>query len=143
LLDTFGVNLPEAYERLLLDVIRGRPTLFMRVDEVEAAWRWTDSILQSWQQLSRAGPALYRRFLGAQRRHRVDRARRQELARRRCLKPLKQMSGVRWLDYADKTTWADAAADKIADQLTAGIGQRNVASMIVAAARRRSRSSSG
>jgi glucose-6-phosphate 1-dehydrogenase len=50
--DTFGVNLPEAYERLLLDVIRGRPTLFMRVDEVEAAWRWTDSILQSWQQLS-------------------------------------------------------------------------------------------
>ena len=34
-----------------MDVIRGRPTLFMRVDEVEAAWRWTDSILESWEQV--------------------------------------------------------------------------------------------
>ncbi|MBL9034380.1 MAG: glucose-6-phosphate dehydrogenase [Rhodospirillaceae bacterium] len=50
--DTFGTVIPDAYERLLLDVIRGRPTLFMRVDEVEAAWRWTDSILESWQQLN-------------------------------------------------------------------------------------------
>jgi glucose-6-phosphate 1-dehydrogenase len=50
--DTFGTVIPDAYERLLLDVIRGRPTLFMRVDEVEAAWSWTDSILQSWQQLN-------------------------------------------------------------------------------------------
>lgn len=45
---------------------------------------------------------------------------------------VQQMSRVRWLDYPDKTAWADAAADKIADQLTAGIGQRNVASLIVA-----------
>ena len=50
--DAFGTIIPDAYERLLLDVIRGRPTLFMRVDEVEAAWRWTDSILDSWQQLN-------------------------------------------------------------------------------------------
>jgi glucose-6-phosphate 1-dehydrogenase len=48
--DTFGTVIPDAYERLLLDVIRGRPTLFMRVDEVEAAWRWTDTILNAWQQ---------------------------------------------------------------------------------------------
>ena len=46
--DAFGGSLPDAYERLLLDVIRGRPTLFMRVDEVEAAWQWTDSILDGW-----------------------------------------------------------------------------------------------
>ena len=50
--DTFGSVIPDAYERLLLDVIRGRPTLFMRVDEVEAAWRWTDSILDAWAQLN-------------------------------------------------------------------------------------------
>jgi glucose-6-phosphate 1-dehydrogenase len=50
--DTFGSVIPDAYERLLLDVIRGRPTLFMRVDEVEAAWRWTDSILDAWSQLN-------------------------------------------------------------------------------------------
>ena len=40
--ETFGGRSPDAYERLLLDVIRGRPTLFMRVDELQAAWRWTD-----------------------------------------------------------------------------------------------------
>ncbi len=41
---------PEAYERLLLDVIHSNPTLFMRLDEVEAAWRWADSILEAWQE---------------------------------------------------------------------------------------------
>ncbi|HHD77382.1 MAG TPA: glucose-6-phosphate dehydrogenase, partial [Campylobacteraceae bacterium] len=39
---------PEAYERLLLDVIRANPTLFMRLDEVEAAWKWADLILEGW-----------------------------------------------------------------------------------------------
>lgn len=40
----------EAYERLLLDVIRANPTLFMRLDEVEAAWKWTDVILEGWEE---------------------------------------------------------------------------------------------
>jgi glucose-6-phosphate 1-dehydrogenase len=48
--DTFGGRSPDAYERLLLDVIRGRATLFMRVDELEAAWRWTDGILEATSQ---------------------------------------------------------------------------------------------
>ncbi len=39
---------PEAYERLMLDVIRSNPTLFMRLDEVEAAWRWADVVLEGW-----------------------------------------------------------------------------------------------
>jgi glucose-6-phosphate 1-dehydrogenase len=39
---------PEAYERLMLDVIRANPTLFMRLDEVEAAWKWADIILEGW-----------------------------------------------------------------------------------------------
>ncbi|MDR6754787.1 glucose-6-phosphate 1-dehydrogenase [Mycoplana sp. BE70] len=38
----------DAYERLLLDVIRSNQTLFMRRDEVEAAWRWVDPILKAW-----------------------------------------------------------------------------------------------
>jgi len=46
--DAFGVSQPDAYERLLLDVVRGNPTLFMRRDEVEAAWRWADPILAAW-----------------------------------------------------------------------------------------------
>lgn len=40
---------PEAYERLLLDVLRGDSTLFTRSDEVEAAWQVVDPILQSWE----------------------------------------------------------------------------------------------
>lgn len=41
---------PDAYERLLLDVIRSNPTLFMRLDEVEAAWKWADVILEAWKE---------------------------------------------------------------------------------------------
>jgi len=41
---------PSAYERLLLDVIRANPTLFMRLDEVETAWKWADIILEGWEE---------------------------------------------------------------------------------------------
>jgi glucose-6-phosphate 1-dehydrogenase len=40
----------DAYERLLLDVIEGDSTLFMRRDEVEAAWNWVDPIIKGWHQ---------------------------------------------------------------------------------------------
>jgi glucose-6-phosphate 1-dehydrogenase len=46
--EAFGVRNPDAYERLLMDVVRGNQTLFMRRDEVEAAWRWIDPILEAW-----------------------------------------------------------------------------------------------
>jgi glucose-6-phosphate 1-dehydrogenase len=45
---TFGNTSPEAYERLLLDVMAGDQTLFMRRDMVEAAWRWVQPILDRW-----------------------------------------------------------------------------------------------
>ncbi|PPQ39489.1 glucose-6-phosphate dehydrogenase [Rhodopila globiformis] len=45
---TFGRRFPDAYERLLMDAVRGDPTLFMRRDEVEAAWCWVEPILQAW-----------------------------------------------------------------------------------------------
>jgi glucose-6-phosphate 1-dehydrogenase len=44
----FNVRNPDAYERLVLDVVRGNQTLFMRRDEVEAAWAWIDPILDAW-----------------------------------------------------------------------------------------------
>ena len=54
-LDTSSINdsgetqhMPGAYERLLMDVVRGDQTLFMRGDEVEAAWSWVDPIIDSW-----------------------------------------------------------------------------------------------
>lgn len=46
---TWKKQLPEAYERLLLDVMRGDSTLFTRSDEVEAAWRVLDPVLSAWQ----------------------------------------------------------------------------------------------
>ena len=45
---TFQERNPDAYERLIMDVIRGNQTLFMRRDEVEAAWAWIDPILNAW-----------------------------------------------------------------------------------------------
>ncbi len=56
--EAFGVEQPEAYERLLMDVVRGNPTLFMRRDEVEAAWKWIDPILAAWASL-RDAPKAY------------------------------------------------------------------------------------
>ena len=47
--ETFGARLPDAYERLLMDVVQGNPTLFMRRDEVEAAWAWTEPIHAAWR----------------------------------------------------------------------------------------------
>ena len=44
-----GADIPDAYERLIMDVIRGNQTLFMRGDEVEAAWAWTDPIIEGWE----------------------------------------------------------------------------------------------
>ncbi len=48
--DAFQVRNPDAYERLIMDVVRGNQTLFMRRDEVEAAWTWVDPILKAWEE---------------------------------------------------------------------------------------------
>ncbi|WP_321363570.1 glucose-6-phosphate dehydrogenase [uncultured Celeribacter sp.] len=42
-------EITDAYERLIMDVIRGNQTLFMRGDEVEAAWAWTDPLIEGWE----------------------------------------------------------------------------------------------
>jgi len=50
--DALGENaedVTDAYERLIMDVIRGNQTLFMRGDEVEAAWAWTDPLIEGWE----------------------------------------------------------------------------------------------
>ncbi len=45
----FATRYPDAYERLLMDTVRGDPVLFMRRDEVEAAWTWVEPILEGWR----------------------------------------------------------------------------------------------
>ena len=59
--DTLGPEigrLVNAYERLIMDVIRGNQTLFMRDDEVEAAWAWTDAVIAKWE-AEGADPEIY------------------------------------------------------------------------------------
>jgi glucose-6-phosphate 1-dehydrogenase len=46
----FSTRRRDAYERLLLDVIRGRLTLFMRGDELDAAWQWVDPVIDAWRE---------------------------------------------------------------------------------------------
>ncbi len=55
----FAVPPPEAYERLLLDVMLGDPTLYTRTDEVESAWRFITAILDAWQQPGAPPPVTY------------------------------------------------------------------------------------
>ena len=48
--DSFGVASPEAYERLLLDVMKGDPTLFTRADEIEESWDLLAPIFDAWSE---------------------------------------------------------------------------------------------
>ena len=47
--EAFNVRNPDAYERLVMDVVRGNQSLFMRRDEVEQAWTWVDPIIEAWK----------------------------------------------------------------------------------------------
>ncbi|HZU02438.1 MAG TPA: glucose-6-phosphate dehydrogenase, partial [Ktedonobacteraceae bacterium] len=47
----FGIESPEAYERLLADAMTGDKTLFIRRDEIEASWRIVDSITDAWKHM--------------------------------------------------------------------------------------------
>ena len=69
----FAVPPPEAYERLLLDVMLGDPTLFTRTDEVESAWRFFDADPRRLGTPRRPpSPPLRRRHLGPRGRRRPD-----------------------------------------------------------------------
>ncbi len=56
--EEFNVRYPDAYERLLMDIVRGNLSLFMRRDEVDAAWMWADALLAAWD-ASGSEPFLY------------------------------------------------------------------------------------
>jgi glucose-6-phosphate 1-dehydrogenase len=56
--ETFKAPRLDAYERLLTDVLKGNLTLFMRRDELDAAWQWIDPIRQAWDQ-SEEAPKTY------------------------------------------------------------------------------------
>lgn len=55
-LDSFNKRMPDAYERLIIDVLRGNQTLFMRHDELVEAWKWIESITS---QIKRSKMTLY------------------------------------------------------------------------------------
>src|SRR5262249_51826198 len=54
----FGIEPPEAYERLILDALLGDSTLFTRRDEVEAQWQFITPILEGWSAERRGAPEL-------------------------------------------------------------------------------------
>ncbi len=56
----FGEELPDAYERLLLDAMLGDSTLYMRKDEVDSAWRFITEILNGWRSSGTPALAPYR-----------------------------------------------------------------------------------
>jgi glucose-6-phosphate 1-dehydrogenase len=56
---TFNKEPPEAYERLIIDAMLGEQTLFIRGDEVEAAWSVIDPIEKAWAQ-SKSSPEEYK-----------------------------------------------------------------------------------
>jgi glucose-6-phosphate 1-dehydrogenase len=49
--EAFGKVSADAYERLLMDALRGNPALFMRRDEVQAAWKFIDPMREAWEQM--------------------------------------------------------------------------------------------
>ena len=55
----FGSNTPEAYERLLLDAMRGDATLFTRRDEVEGQWEFIDNVFDAWSRDGNTPPPIY------------------------------------------------------------------------------------
>jgi glucose-6-phosphate 1-dehydrogenase len=57
--DNFTQSLPEAYEALLLDVLEGDATQFMRDDQIEAAWKLVMPILNAWEKSPRKGLLTY------------------------------------------------------------------------------------
>jgi glucose-6-phosphate 1-dehydrogenase len=56
----FGEELPDAYERLLLDAMLGDSTLYMRKDEVDSAWKFITEILNGWKGSGAPPVATYR-----------------------------------------------------------------------------------
>jgi len=59
--DAYTQDIPEAYETLLLDVLEGDATLFMRADQVETAWKIVMPVIDAWKKY----PAKQLRFYEA------------------------------------------------------------------------------
>ncbi len=56
--EVFGVEMPESYQRLLLDCMVGDQTLFARFDGVEVAWQLLAPVLETWRE-AKAPPSKY------------------------------------------------------------------------------------
>lgn len=54
-----GADVLSAYEKLLMEVVAGNQTLFMRYDEIQASWKWIDAIIDQWKH-STEGLARYK-----------------------------------------------------------------------------------
>ena len=74
--ESFAIPSPDAYETLLWDVMNNDPTLFMRADQIEAAWQLLMPVLEVWAETSASQfSQLRRRHLGTHGSRQIDRAR--------------------------------------------------------------------
>ena len=106
-----------------MDAMRGNASLFMRRDEVEAAWRFIDPIREAWSHSRRAAAPLCRGHLGTRGVDRADRARRAHLER-----GIRMSETIpRRREFADGAALAPAFADWTADLLAPAIAARGVA----------------
>ena len=113
--ESFDGRAPDAYERLIMDVVRGNQTLFMRRDEVEAAWKWIDPILSAWAEKPPGSAGLYGRHLGAVGVDRAHRTRRPHMARERVTGC---GSAADWHSFAARAELAEALAEHVAGMLS-------------------------
>ena len=115
--EAFDGRTPDAYERLIMDVIRGNQTLFMRRDEVEAAWSWIDPILNAWAESRQEAQGYTAGTWGPSAVDRAHRTRRPHLARERVTgMPQSRRTGTASPRAAEL---AEALADDVAGTLAA------------------------
>ena len=55
----FGIELPDAYERLLIDCMLGDQTLFWRSDGIEASWSLVTPVLERWAEAAKCCPLTF------------------------------------------------------------------------------------
>jgi hypothetical protein len=117
-------KMPEAYERLIMDVVRGNQTLFMRGDEVEAAWAWVDPIIAPGATRARSPtPTTPAR--------RADRGLQAHLVRRPSLAGDRGVIEVAQHTYPDRDTMMRSLAELVADQLRGALASKHRATLAV------------
>ena len=125
---SFDGRAPDAYERLIMDVVRGNQTLFMRRDEVEAAWKWIDPILNAWSDSRQEAQGYTAGTWGPSAVDRADRTRRANMARERVTAAA--VDAV-WHRFGTRGELAEALANDVAGRLASAVERKGAGFLAV------------